>query len=149
MVRWARLAEVTAFNPDVASDPAVVDLRRELATADAVVFSTPEYAGTLPGAFKNALVGSGELYRKLVAWINVAAPARGAGAEAVTGVGPALCGRRHHRAGVPADTCRRGLVSDDGLVHDPGLRSRLAVQLASVAGHIRSTGIYAAPYPLR
>src|SRR6266566_5381115 len=46
-------------------------------------FCTPEYAGSLPGSFKNLLdwtVGGGEMYGKPVAWINVAAECRGMGA---------------------------------------------------------------------
>ena len=77
---WERLPDVPAFVPEDVTEPAaaVTDLRGRLTEADAVVFCTPEYAGTLPGSLKNAidwLVGSGELYRKPVAWINVAAPA--------------------------------------------------------------------------
>lgn len=56
-----------------------------MVAADAVLFCTPEYAGTLPGSFKNLLdwtVGSGELYGKPVAWINVANAGRGEGAQA-------------------------------------------------------------------
>ena len=60
-----------AFNPDLADDapPAVRELRARVADADAVVFSVPEYAASLPGMLKNALdwlVGSGELYEKPV-----------------------------------------------------------------------------------
>jgi chromate reductase, NAD(P)H dehydrogenase (quinone) len=70
------------FNPDDGSDggpvPAsVADLRRRLAEADAVLFCTPEYAGSLPGSFKNLLdwtVGGGETYGKPVAWINASRP---------------------------------------------------------------------------
>jgi len=82
------LADLPAFNPDAdeqAPHDAVRNLRRRLAVADAVLFCTPEYAGSLPGSFKNLIdwtIGSGELYRKPVAWINVAAPGRGAGASA-------------------------------------------------------------------
>ena len=46
------------FNPDDDSDPLpgpVADLRSRIRTADAVVLSTPEYAGALPGSFKNLL----------------------------------------------------------------------------------------------
>ena len=63
------------FNPDDDNetvDSRVADLRGQLAAADAVLFSTPEYAGELPGSFKNLLdwtVGGG-LYRKPVGWIN-------------------------------------------------------------------------------
>ena len=81
------LADLPAFNPDDEEHgpvhPAVARLREQLAAADAVLFCTPEYAGTLPGSFKNLLdwtVGNGDLYEKPVAWINVAAEGRGGGA---------------------------------------------------------------------
>ena len=63
------------FNPDDDREPLpppVAHLRSRLAWADAVFFSTPEYAGSLPGSFKNLLdwtVGGG-LYQKRVGWIN-------------------------------------------------------------------------------
>jgi len=87
-VLYGGLAELPAFNPDHDGDllPApAAGLRRELAESDAVLLCTPEYAGTLPGSLKNLLdwtVGGGELYGKPTAWINVAAPGRGQGAEA-------------------------------------------------------------------
>src|SRR6476619_178844 len=86
--RYEGLPQLPAFNPDDDHDgvhPAVTDLRRQLAAADAVLFCTPEYAGALPGSLKNLLdwtVGSGELYGKPVAWLNVANAGRGAGAQA-------------------------------------------------------------------
>lgn len=67
------------FNPDRDHDappPSVRDLREDLARADAVLFSTPEYAGSLPGSFKNLLdwtIGAGSLYRRPVGWINPSA----------------------------------------------------------------------------
>ena len=77
-----------AFNPDHDREPlptAVAGLRAEIAAADALVFCTPEYAGTLPGSLKNLLdwtVGGTEISAKPVVWINVAAPGRGHGAIA-------------------------------------------------------------------
>jgi NAD(P)H-dependent FMN reductase len=59
------LPELPAFNPDDDHEPlpeTVRALRALIADADAVLFSTPEYAGTLPGSFKNLLdwtVGAG------------------------------------------------------------------------------------------
>jgi NAD(P)H-dependent FMN reductase len=76
------LAALPAFNPDNDRDslpPAVIDLRDHIRAADGLLFSTPEYAGGLPGAFKNLLdwtVGDdrpGSMYEKPVAWVNVAA----------------------------------------------------------------------------
>jgi chromate reductase len=79
------LSNLPVFVPDVAPVPAeVVDLLARISRADAVVFATPEYAGGLPGALKNLLdwtVGGGQLYGKLVAWLDVANPGRGAGAR--------------------------------------------------------------------
>lgn len=82
----ASLREIPAFVPDEQPVPlAVRDLLARITGADAVVFSTPEYAGGLPGALKNLLdwtVGGGELYGKPVAWLDVANPGRGHGARA-------------------------------------------------------------------
>jgi len=67
------------FNPDHDHDPlpaAVADLREAVHRSDAIVFSTPEYAGALPGSLKNLLewlIGDdqhGSIYEKPVAWIN-------------------------------------------------------------------------------
>ena len=83
VVVYDALAELPAFNPDDDREPlpdAIGALRAQIEGADAVVFCTPEYAGTLPGSLKNLLdwtVGGGEMYGKPVAWINVAAPGRG------------------------------------------------------------------------
>ena len=56
--RYEKLGELPHFNPDLdgKTEPHEVGaLRRLVASADAVVISTPEYAHGLPGAFKNAL----------------------------------------------------------------------------------------------
>jgi chromate reductase, NAD(P)H dehydrogenase (quinone) len=79
------LRDLPAFVPGEQPPAAVEDLLRRIQSADAVVFSTPEYAGGLPGALKNLLdwtVGGGELYEKPVAWLDVANPGRGHGATA-------------------------------------------------------------------
>ena len=74
------------FNPDIDGEtvsPFVTDFRAALHTADAVIFSVPEYAHGVPGVLKNALdwvVGSGELAGKPVALFNPSA--RGTYAQA-------------------------------------------------------------------
>ena len=64
---YGGLSELPAFNPDDDREPlpaAAAQLRQAIARADAVVFCPPEYAGSLPGSFKNLLdwtVGGGEM----------------------------------------------------------------------------------------
>ncbi|WP_274651442.1 NADPH-dependent FMN reductase [Paenibacillus humicola] len=85
------LGTLPPFNPDLDSDgeleaPApVADLRRRLKEADGVLICTPEYAGGLPGALKNALdwvVSSGEFYGKRTAAIS-ASPSPAGGERAL------------------------------------------------------------------
>jgi len=74
------MADLPQFNPDD-DGPALprraAELRAQIREADAVLFSTPEYAGALPGSFKNLLdwaVGDdqpGSMNGKPVAWVNV------------------------------------------------------------------------------
>lgn len=82
------LGALPHFNPDDDPeggpiDPTVADLRAQIGSADALLFSTPEYAGALPGSFKNLLewtVGGGETYGMPVAWVNASGPAAPTGA---------------------------------------------------------------------
>ncbi|MFE3446597.1 NADPH-dependent FMN reductase [Nocardia sp. NPDC059180] len=125
---YGGLTELPAFIPgdDGAERPAVLALREQLSHADAVLFCTPEYAGTLPGSLKNLLdwtVGTGELNEKPAAWISVAAPGRGEGATATlqsvlgyvgADVDPAICER------LPV---HRDHVGVDGLVSEPEFRT--------------------------
>src|SRR3954471_5981742 len=140
------LAALPPFNPDDDHDPLpepVVALRREIATADAVVFCTPEYAGTLPGTFKNLLdwtVGGAEMYGRRAAWINVAAPGRGAGADATLAtvlgyVGAELLPSSGVRVPVARDA-----LGEDGLVADAATRERLAEAGAAIVGEARAAG---------
>ena len=55
---WDGLASIPAFNEDDEGDATpqvVLDLRARIAGADALLISTPEYNGSVPGALKNAL----------------------------------------------------------------------------------------------
>ncbi len=72
---WAELGDLPHFRPGEDGDEHVASLRRAVEQADAVLISTPEYAGGMPGALKNALdwlVGSGELYGKPVVIMSAA-----------------------------------------------------------------------------
>lgn len=50
-----RLAEVPSFDPDAEPPPPVDALRGAVIDADALLFSTPEYNGSIPGGLKNAI----------------------------------------------------------------------------------------------
>jgi len=57
-VLYEGLDALPHFNPDDDVEPlhpAVAELRAAIDAADALLFSTPEYAGALPGSFKNLL----------------------------------------------------------------------------------------------
>jgi chromate reductase, NAD(P)H dehydrogenase (quinone) len=131
-VLYDGLAALPAFNPDHDGGDlpkAAAELRREIAAADAVLFCTPEYAGTLPGSFKNLLdwtVGGGELYGKPAAFINVAAGGRGRGAQDTLRIVLGYVG-----ADIVEPACRdlpleRPAIESDGTVADPGFQADLA-----------------------
>jgi chromate reductase, NAD(P)H dehydrogenase (quinone) len=117
----------------------VAAMREQLGGADAVLFSTPEYAGALPGSFTNLLewtVGGHEIYGKPVAWVNAAGPAAPTGAadaheslRKVLGyVGAAIVEDACVRIPVPRDA-----IGPDGLVADPDLRAQLGAALQILA----------------
>ena len=136
--RYDGLAALPAFNPDDDGDrlpETVAGLRGDIERSDAVLFCTPEYAGTLPGSFKNLLdwtVGGGQLYGKPVAWLNVAAEGRGTGAQetlrSVLGYLSAVIVESACRH-VPVD---RSAIGDDGIVTDPAVRAAIAEVLAEL-----------------
>jgi chromate reductase, NAD(P)H dehydrogenase (quinone) len=126
------LTRLPAFNPDHDGDHVpdmVAQLRQQIAAADAVLFSTPEYAGSLPGSFKNLLdwtVGGGELYGKPAVWLNVAAEGRGRAAveTLVTVLG-------YVGAAIVEAACRhfpvdRTAIGPDGRVNDPRFQAAMA-----------------------
>ncbi|WP_018179560.1 NADPH-dependent FMN reductase [Jongsikchunia kroppenstedtii] len=80
-------AALPYFDPDLDRDPLpppVQELRDAVHAADALLICTPEYAGALPGAFKNLLewlIGDNDprsISGKPVGWINVSTGPTGA-----------------------------------------------------------------------
>jgi NAD(P)H-dependent FMN reductase len=121
-----------------------VALRNEIAHADAVVFCTPAYAGTLPGAFKNLLdwtVGGVELSGKPATWINVAAPGRGTGAEATLATVVGYVGATILKSsGVRVPVARDAIdaIDADGVVADAAVRERLADAFAAIVAELNA-----------
>lgn len=136
--RYDGLAELPAFNPDLDVEPlppTVAELRARIDATDAVVFCTPEYAGTLPGSFKNLLdwtVGGGEMYRKPVAWLTVAQPGRGDGATATLATVLGYLGTRVIEPACVRLPLTASAVGPDGLVADPEFRAGVADVLRSI-----------------
>ena len=140
------LGQLPPFNPDDDIDPlppGVQTLRAACGAADSLLLSTPEYAGALPGSFKNLLdwtVGGTELSGLPVAWINVSVSPTGAVAaheelRRVLGfveadVVDAAC----IDLAVP-----RASVGPDGLVEPGPLRDRIGEVLKALAAHARAT----------
>ncbi|TDD77731.1 NADPH-dependent oxidoreductase [Actinomadura darangshiensis] len=139
---YTGMGDLPHFNPDDDRDPldpVVADLRAAIGAADALLICTPEYAGALPGSFKNLLdwtIGGGEIYEKPVAWLNAASPA------APTGGGDAHASLRkvlgYASAAIIEDACARIPVTrpdvgEDGLVRTAEPRERIAGALAALA----------------
>ena len=145
-VLYDDLAALPAFNPDDEDrepvHPAVARLRQELGAADAVLFCTPEYAGSLPGSVKNLLdwtVGNGDLYVKPVAWVTVAPEGRGEGALATLATVLGYVGAAVVEAACVRLPVARQDVGPDGTVTDPGIRAELGRTLGTLARAVRTT----------
>jgi chromate reductase len=135
------LAALPAFNPDLDGDllpGAVTGLREQIRRADGILFSTPEYAGGLPGAFKNLLdwtVGDERprsMYEKPVAWVNVAARGAPNAHESLRKV----LGYVHAVVVEPAcliAPVTSAMVNEDGLVADETVVQRLVDSLEILA----------------
>jgi chromate reductase, NAD(P)H dehydrogenase (quinone) len=143
---FERLGTLPPFNPDddvAPLPPAVQTLRAACGAADSLLLSTPEYAGALPGSFKNLLdwtVGGVELSRMPVAWINVSVSPTGAVAaheelRRVLGFVEAdIVDAACIDLAVP-----RAAVGADGQVEDDALRKRIGEVLRTLAAHARAT----------
>ena len=111
-----------------------------LSAADAVLFCTPEYAGSLPGSFKNLLdwtVGDG-LYAKPVGWINASAQGAADGAHHTLRV---VLG--YVSADIVEDACvkipvRRDAVSPDGIITDPAITRAISATLRALVNHVEN-----------
>lgn len=142
-VLYEGLSDLPAFNPDDDGErphAVVAGLRQQLAAADAVLFCTPEYAGNLPGSLKNLLdwtVGSGELYDKPVAWVNVANPGRGEGAHAALATVLGYVGAVVIESACARLPVSRDAVGSDGIVADPTIRARIAAVCQEILCYLR------------
>jgi len=141
---YVGLRDLPHFDPDDDREPlapAVAFMRAQVRRADALLFSVPEYAGALPGSFKNMLdwtIGDdqpGSIYEKPVAWIN-ASPRGAARAHESLRV---VLGYAHAEivevacAHIPITAAD---VDDVGVVGSPSLRAEIAGVLERLDEHL-------------
>lgn len=144
LVLYDGLAALPHFNPDHDGDAiptAAAELREQIRVADALLFSVPEYAGSLPGSLKNLLDWSigddrpGSIYEKPVAWIN-ASPRGAAGAHEQL---RQVLGYAH--AAIIEPACAQipvvgEMVDDQTLVADAATRARIVATLSTLTAHV-------------
>jgi NAD(P)H-dependent FMN reductase len=140
-VLYTNLAKLPPFNPDndvMPLDPEVVDLRAHIHAAHAVMFSVPEYAGGLPGTFKNLLdwtIGDdqpGSIYNKPVAWIN-ASIRTAADAHASLRTVLDYAHAKIVEAACTHISVTSEAIDDDGVIADPALRDAIRSAVAELA----------------
>jgi len=140
---YSQLGDLPHFNPDRDCDPlpeAVAELRAHLLRADAVLVSTPEYAGSMPGSFKNMLdwtVGGASLYGLPIGWIN---PSAHGGAQdtyhalriVLDRAGAAIVDEACVTIAVPRDA-----VDATGLIETPEIRAHFGMALEALLAAAR------------
>jgi NAD(P)H-dependent FMN reductase len=139
IVTYEGLAGLPHFNPDDDRDPLpapVAELRAAIDEAAAILVCSPEYAGTLPGSFKNLLdwtVGGTEISDKPVAWVNAAAAGRGQGAEATLRMVLGYTGAHIVEEACARVPVERPMVGADGIITDVAVRERIGRVLGELA----------------
>ena len=138
------LGNLPHFNPDDDHEPlhpAVVELRAAIGAADAVLLCTPEYAGALPGSFKNLLdwtIGGGALYGKPVGWINISATTGAPHAHASLRTVLGYAGADMVEAACVHIPVPRDIIDANGIVADPARRAEITGVLTALANHVAS-----------
>ena len=132
------MSRLPHFNPDDDHEPlppAVVDLRGRIAAADAILFSTPEYAGAMPGSLKNLLdwtVGGVETSDKPVAWINISTTGGATKThESLTTV-LIYTGAKMIDAACVRIPVHRDAVGSNGLIEDPAVVAEILAAVTAL-----------------
>jgi chromate reductase len=144
---WERLAELPAYDEDLDTTRApeqVRALREAIAAADAVLFATPEYNASLPGALKNALdwasrpFPANALRDKPVAVIGASTGLFGAvWAQAELRKVLATIGARVLERELPVGQAHEAF-GPDGDLRDPELRAALGEIVAALVDEVRA-----------
>ena len=142
------LDQLPYFSPDLDGEnaipaPSVANLRKHLRDADAVIFSTPEYAFNIPGVLKNALdwiVSSGEFIDKPTAVIS-ASPMNTGGDKANASLAQTLTvmSARITDATKLIIPIVRTKIDAAGNITDPSLQSALLALVQTLANAVNAT----------
>jgi chromate reductase, NAD(P)H dehydrogenase (quinone) len=130
--RYRDFGALPHFNPDLEPDPpaVVLALRARMDACDALLISCPEYAGGIPGAFKNMLdwlVGSPNFHGKRVALFN-ASPRATVAQEALRLVLTTMAAQIVEGACIAVDLLSRKLEAD-AIAADPDLSRMISEAL--------------------
>jgi NAD(P)H-dependent FMN reductase len=132
------MARLPHFNPDDDHDPlppTVVDLRARIAATDAILFSSPEYAGDMPGSLKNMLdwtVGGVETSNKPAAWINISTTGGATKThEALTTV-LTYTGAKMIDAACIRIPVHRDAIGANGLIDDPAAKADILAAVTAL-----------------
>lgn len=144
-VIYAGLGSLPHFNPDLDHDrlpSAVVELRRLIDESSALLFSTPEYAGAMPGALKNLLewtVGGVETTHKPTGWINPSSmPTRAANTYAALRTVLNYTDAAVIDAACLDHPVPRSLIDDDGVIRDAETLAAITRALVTLANSTRT-----------
>jgi NAD(P)H-dependent FMN reductase len=135
---WEGLAGLPHFNPDLDAEPLpppVAALRRQIAGADGLLISSPEYARGIPGSLKNALdwlVSGPEHPGKPVAFFQ--ASERGVAAQAALRLVLETMGLRIVDAASLTISLLGRQTDAAALAADPAIAARIGAGLSAYAG---------------
>lgn len=139
------IGDLPLYSPDHDDDypPPARALKESLAAADAVLFVTPEYNRSIPGALKNAIDWASRPWGQN-SFDHLPAAVIGASPGSVgTAVGQqslravlSFCNARQMTAPEAYITFTPGLIDEDGGVTDESTRSFLADFMSEFADHI-------------
>jgi NAD(P)H-dependent FMN reductase len=130
---YDQLGSLPHFNPDLDHHPLpekVIELRTAIRDASALLISTPEYAGAMPGALKNLLewtVGGVEISDKPTGWINPSTnPLRAEKTYASLATVLGYAGAALVDGACVNVPVSRQSIGADGLIHDQTIRRAIS-----------------------
>ena len=140
---WAGLGSIPSYNEDDAGDrtpQVVLDFRRLIGDADALLIATPEYNSSVPGVLKNALDwasrphGLAEIVGKPAVVVGASSSSFGAAwAQAELRKVLAACGARVLDEGASFTKAPERLAADGSVNPGDAIRPELATLLGRLA----------------